>query len=66
LGVLEQARPTARRREVVVNGRRVKTVDVYAHCVFPETLVLMGLKVEAQRPGLAIVVQDRWIAPLRS
>jgi aminocarboxymuconate-semialdehyde decarboxylase len=53
------AQPGARRREVVVNGRRVKTVDVHAHCVIPETLVLMGLKVEAQRRGLVMVVRDR-------
>jgi aminocarboxymuconate-semialdehyde decarboxylase len=25
-----------RRREVVVGGRRVKTIDVHAHCVIPE------------------------------
>ena len=38
-----QAQP--RRREVVVNGRRVKTVDVHAHCSVPEAMALMGLKV---------------------
>ena len=37
--------PQARRREVVVNGRRVKTVDVHAHCSVPEAMALMGLKV---------------------
>ena len=26
----------ARRREVVVSGRRVKTVDIHAHCAIPE------------------------------
>ena len=51
--------PGARRREVVVNGRRIKTVDVHAHCVIPETLVLMGLRVEAQRRGLVMTVPDR-------
>jgi aminocarboxymuconate-semialdehyde decarboxylase len=35
----------ARRREVVVNGRRVKTVDVHAHCGVPEAMALMGLTV---------------------
>ena len=55
----ERAQPGARRREVVVNGRRVKTVDVHSHCVIPETLVLMGLPGEAQRPGLVLVVSDR-------
>jgi len=29
---------------VVVNGRRVKTVDVHAHCAVPEALALMSLK----------------------
>src|SRR5215467_14869375 len=37
-----------RRREVVVNGRRVKTIDVHAHCAVPEALALMGRKVEPQ------------------
>jgi aminocarboxymuconate-semialdehyde decarboxylase len=35
------ARP--RRREVVVNGRRVKTVDVHAHCGVPAAMALLGL-----------------------
>ncbi|HKC34295.1 MAG TPA: amidohydrolase family protein, partial [Xanthobacteraceae bacterium] len=39
----------ARRREVVVNGRRVKTVDVHAHCAFPEAMALMGLQVKPDR-----------------
>ena len=33
-----------RRREVVVSGRRVKTVDVHAHCGVPEAMALMGMK----------------------
>src|SRR5215467_9583177 len=37
-----------RRREVVVNGRRVKTIDVHAHCAVPEALALIGRKVEPQ------------------
>ena len=37
-----------RRREVVVNGKRVKTVDVHAHCQVPEAMTLMGLKVTGQ------------------
>ncbi len=38
------ARAQARRREVVVNGRRVKTVDVHAHCAVPQALELMNQK----------------------
>ena len=34
-----------RRREVVVNGKRVRTVDLHAHCHVPEANALMGLKV---------------------
>jgi aminocarboxymuconate-semialdehyde decarboxylase len=36
-----------RRREVVVKGQRVKTVDVHAHCAVPEAMALMGRTVEA-------------------
>ena len=35
--------PQTRRREVVVNGRRVRTVDVHAHCGVPEAMALMNL-----------------------
>ena len=35
-----------RRRDVVVNGRRVKTVDVHAHCAVPEAMALLGMKLE--------------------
>src|SRR6266568_358486 len=51
-----QAGGTVRRREVVVSGRRVKTVDVHAHCAVPEAMALMGLKVE---PKTLIMEQDR-------
>ncbi|HJQ59904.1 MAG TPA: amidohydrolase family protein [Vineibacter sp.] len=37
--------PHGRRREVVVNGNRVRTVDVHAHCAVPAAMALMGLKV---------------------
>jgi aminocarboxymuconate-semialdehyde decarboxylase len=39
-----------RRREVVVNGKRVKTVDVHAHCAVPAAMELLNLPLEA--PGL--------------
>jgi aminocarboxymuconate-semialdehyde decarboxylase len=47
-GAVGGAQAQARRREVVVNGRRVKTVDVHAHCAVPEAMALMGLKVTGQ------------------
>jgi aminocarboxymuconate-semialdehyde decarboxylase len=46
------AQTPERRREVVVNGKRVRTVDVHAHCHVPEANALMGLKV--QLPSLVI------------
>jgi aminocarboxymuconate-semialdehyde decarboxylase len=53
-GLMESAaaQTPQRRREVVVNGKRVRTVDVHAHCQFPEALALMGLKVPF--PGLVV------------
>src|SRR5215813_4264853 len=51
---------TGRRREVVVGGRRVKTIDVHAHCVIPEAYALLGLKVDDHRgPGIGEVGQRR-------
>ena len=38
------------RHEVVINGKRVKTVDVHAHCVVPEAAQLINHSLEA--PGL--------------
>jgi hypothetical protein len=51
------ARAQARRREVVVNGKRVKTVDIHAHCAVPEALALMNLKLAGPslRPDLDMV-----------
>jgi aminocarboxymuconate-semialdehyde decarboxylase len=40
----------ARRREVVVNGKRVKTIDVHAHCAVPAAMALIKHPLEA--PGL--------------
>ena len=56
-----RARPTPRRpdvaarrrRQVVVAGRPVKTIDVHAHCLIPEAYALLGLNVEDHRgPGI--------------
>jgi len=42
-----------RRRQVVVNGRRVKTIDVHAHCLVPEALALVGQNIaDHQFPDL--------------
>lgn len=46
-----QRQPQAggRRRQVLVNGRRVKTIDVHAHCLVPEAMLLVGEKIEAHQ-----------------
>ena len=56
-----QARPAGgRRRQVMVGGRRVKTIDVHAHCVIPKALELMGKKLADERgPGIGEVGQRR-------
>src|SRR5262245_6144492 len=41
---------TQGRREVVLSGRRVKTIDVHAHCIVPEAAQLINHPLEA--PGL--------------
>ena len=51
------AQEPQRRREVVVNGRRVRIVDVHAHCHFQEANALMGLKVQLQ--SLLITARPR-------
>ncbi|HEU5319805.1 MAG TPA: amidohydrolase family protein, partial [Methylomirabilota bacterium] len=43
-GYAEAPAAAPRRREVVVSGRRVKTVDVHAHCGVPAAMALMDLK----------------------
>ena len=44
-GAAAQTPEQARRREVVVAGKRVTTVDIHAHCHIPEALELAGQKV---------------------
>jgi len=33
------------RREVVVNGTRVRTVDIHAHCAVPAAMAVLGMEV---------------------
>jgi aminocarboxymuconate-semialdehyde decarboxylase len=49
-GVASTPTATARRRETVINGRRVKTVDVHAHCIVPAAAAVINHPLEA--PGL--------------
>jgi aminocarboxymuconate-semialdehyde decarboxylase len=45
----------APRRQVVLGGRRVKTVDVHAHCAVPEAMALMGMTVS---PAALLMAQE--------
>jgi aminocarboxymuconate-semialdehyde decarboxylase len=55
-----RAKAAPRRREVKVGGKRVKTIDVHAHCVIPEAMSLLGLNLADQRgPGIADVGERR-------
>ena len=45
--LLPAAHAQARRREVSVGGRRVRTIDVHAHAVIPEALSLTKQKIAA-------------------
>jgi aminocarboxymuconate-semialdehyde decarboxylase len=49
------AQAGGKRRQVVVGGKRVKTVDVHAHCVIAEALALVGKTVdENEKRGAGI------------
>ena len=49
------AQAGGKRRQVVVGGKRVKTVDVHAHCVIAEALALVGKTVgEHEKRGAGI------------
>jgi aminocarboxymuconate-semialdehyde decarboxylase len=43
-----------RRRKVAVNGRRVKVIDVHAHCVIPQAQALLGPTPPAGQRGPGI------------
>ena len=51
------AQPAVKRREVVVKGRRVKTIDVHAHCLIPAASKLLGEDAYNHHVG-TIVMED--------
>jgi aminocarboxymuconate-semialdehyde decarboxylase len=46
------------RRQVMVGGRRVKTVDIHAHVVIPEATALMGVNTAPANPS--VIAQARF------
>src|SRR5256885_15995200 len=55
----QTAAPKAKRRETVIAGKRVKTVDIHAHCAVPEALALTGQKLggPSLRPDLDMATE---------
>jgi len=63
-GLLDAARapePATRHLPVTVRGKRVKTIDVHAHCLFPEAVKLMGKEAAGVIPPTLIVEKSRFI-----
>src|SRR6185369_3197861 len=65
-GAHAQAQPAGRRREVVLNGRRPRIIDVHAHCAIPAALAAAGeanvAKISpttTRYPGLQQVADER-------
>ena len=60
-----QSKPAVRRREVVIKGRRVKTIDTHTHCFFQQAIDLMGEDAKGVIPPVKgvpehfIVVEER-------
>ena len=57
-----QNKPISKRREISVGGRRIKTIDIHAHCAIPEAMALHGDKFNGQTRGQAqqiIVIEER-------
>ncbi len=54
-------RGTARRAPVLIRGRRIKTVDMHAHCVVPQALALLNRPVnrETALPMAGDALDDR-------
>ncbi len=52
--------PTAasRRRETVINGKRIKTIDVHAHCIVPAAAAIVNHPLEAT----GLMMQDATLA----
>jgi len=56
--------PGSRRRETVINGRRIKTIDVHAHCIVPAAAAVINHPLEA--PGLLMHDTSTRIAAMDS
>lgn len=50
-----QPRAVPRRRQVIVGGRPIKTIDIHAHVIVPEAVAMMGVKTE---PNSSLLVAE--------
>jgi len=59
-----QQKAAGRRRQVMVGGRIVKTIDMHAHVVIPEASAMMGVKIGPNDPSLSagnrFTTMDEW------
>jgi aminocarboxymuconate-semialdehyde decarboxylase len=54
------AQPSGRRREVVFKGRRIKTIDVHAHCLIPAGMSVLGMNAaDHHQKNIVLVPEDR-------
>jgi aminocarboxymuconate-semialdehyde decarboxylase len=51
----------AKRLPVMVRGKRIKTIDVHAHCLFPEATAMMGSEAAGVVPPTLIVEKSRFL-----
>ena len=57
-----QTKAPVKRREVMIGGRRIKTIDIHSHCVIPEAMDLMGQKQTGEvkgQPQNVLVFEER-------
>ena len=40
----------SKHKPVIINGRRVKTIDVHSHCLFRDAIALMGAEAKGIEP----------------
>src|SRR5258708_16591818 len=62
-----QPAPAQKKRQVMVGGRRMKTIDVHAHVIVPEAPALMGRKTEPDNAAVMAAGPSRArFPPLRT
>jgi aminocarboxymuconate-semialdehyde decarboxylase len=64
-GIAARSTTTAarsRRRDVAINGKRIRTVDVHAHCSVPEAMALMAAPLPGPEGLLLARAEDRLAA----